>query len=303
MKKDNANKEKKISKYNKKIFGYDVDIQKVFIYSVLYIAVIAILLVADRLWIDVSWYGVLVGSGFIIGLGLFTITSKIRNINDEFPFSLILWVFPMAIIGARLYYILFRLENYKTFYDWIAVWNGGLAIYGGVIAGIIAVAIACAVHKQNFLDSLDTLAPCLILGQAIGRWGNFINQEAYGFEITNKAWQFFPFAVYIEESGQWHLATFFIESMWCLVGCVILLIILAKVKQRGICLCSYGIVYGLERLIVEGFRTDSLYMNLFGSNVRVSQLLSGIILVVSIIALITIIILNRKKIDEKKESV
>lgn len=296
-------KKERSRNYNKKILGYEVDLQKLFIYSVLYIAVIAILLVADRLWLDVSWYGVLVGSGFIIGLGLFTITSKIRNIDSEFPFSLILWVFPFAIVGARLYYILFRLENYKTFYDWIAVWNGGLAIYGGVIAGIIAVAIACAVHKQNFWNTIDTLAPCLILGQAIGRWGNFINQEAYGFEITNKAWQFFPFAVYIEDIGEWHLATFFIESMWCLIGCIVLLIILSKTKSKGITLCSYGIIYGFERMIVEGFRTDSLWLNIFGWEVRVSQLLSGIIFVVSIIALITIIILNRKKIDEKEKSI
>ncbi len=290
--------------YNKNIFGYEVDLKKLLIYGAIYLLIIAILVIIDRFAMHVSWYGVLVGSGFLFGLGLFCVTSKTRGIKKDFPFNLICWVFPFAIVGARLYYVLFRLDYYahQPFIESIAVWKGGLAIYGGILAGILAVFIACRVHKESFIDCLDCLAPCMILGQAIGRWGNFINQEAYGIEITNPNWQFFPFAVYIDRVAEWHLATFFIESMWCLIGCIALLVILRKTHSKGIALCSYGLIYGAERVVVEGFRTDSLWANIFGWNVRISQLLSGVIIVVSIIALITIIICNRRR-NEKEHNI
>ena len=126
---------------------------------------------------------------------------------------------------------------------------------------------------------LDMTVPSLILGQAIGRWGNFFNQEAYGDLITNAAQQFFPMGVYIEALGEWHYATFFYESMWCLIVFTVLMLTRRRYTHSGDVLCWYAVLYGAERAVVEGMRTDSLY---FGS-VRVSQLLSMLMILTVLI--------------------
>ena len=150
--------------------------------------------------------------------------------------------------------------------------KGGLAIYGGILGGVAVVLIYCKVKKLSFWSLADTLIPSLVLGQAIGRWGNFVNQEAYGNLITNPDLQFFPYGVYIEELGQWHQATFFYESALNTLLLIAMLISYPHFRKKGYLLPFYMIGYGVIRCFVEGLRTDSLYLM---PGVRVSQVLSG----------------------------
>jgi len=196
-------------------------------------------------------------------------------------------------VGARLYYCIFYTHNY-TFLELFNLRQGGLAIYGGVIGGIIGIIIFCLI-KKNFkiLATLcDIAAPCLILGQALGRWGNFFNQEAYGNIVTNSNFQWFPYAVYIESEQAWFQATFFYESFWNLIGLALLLLTYYKTKKTGTTTAVYLIWYGLGRTLIEGLRSDSLYIGSTG--IRVSQLLSAILVVVGIVFL-AINIYRRKK--------
>src|SRR5574344_921034 len=131
--------------------------------------------------LQIKFYGIFMATAFVVGLLLVQKFCKWKGYNENLPFDLILVVFPSAIVGARLNYVLFTLgERTWTFAEILAIWNGGLMIYGGIIFSVIALAIYCAIKKVNLVKIMDLIAPVLILGQAIGRWGNFFNQEAYG---------------------------------------------------------------------------------------------------------------------------
>ncbi|MGN1213125.1 MAG: prolipoprotein diacylglyceryl transferase [Christensenellales bacterium] len=249
--------------------------------------------------VSIKFYGILMALAFIIGLVFAIKFAKQKGYASSLPYDLILIVFPSAIVGARLNYVLFTLDRGWTFLEVLQIWNGGLMIYGGVLFAVGAIAIYCAVKKISFVKILDMLAPCLILGQAIGRWGNFFNQEAYGALITNPSFQWFPFGVYIEKShftseatkqvldafgttaveGAWFNATFFYESMWCLIGFVLLYFIYTKTNKAGLTTASYFVFYGIERFFVEMLRTDSLYLGPIKISVLISLLLvvSGIV--------------------------
>ena len=262
--------------------------------------------------LDVKFYGILMASAFVVGLFLAVKYCKQKGYNENLPYELLILVFPTAIVGARLNYVLFTMSKQTwTFVDIISIWHGGLMIYGGVIFSVIAIAIYCHFKKISFISVLDMLAPILILGQAIGRWGNFFNQEAYGSLITNPAFQWFPFGVYIENShfttsameqvvshfgtndiaGAWFNATFFYESIWCLGGFFLLHFLFKKTKQKGLVTATYLAYYGFERFFVEQLRTDSLYLG----NIRVSVLISGIIFFVGAGLLIYFFIKNYKQ--------
>ena len=244
--------------------------------------------------LEIRFYGILMASAFIVGLLIVMYFCKKKGYSSNLPYDLILIVFPSAIVGARLNYVLFTLKDGDwTFVKALQIWNGGLMIYGGIIFAVIAIAIYCLVKKINFVSILDMLAPVLILGQAIGRWGNFFNQEAYGSLITNPSFHWFPFGVYIENAhfteaaeaqlieaygssnmaGAWFNATFFYESMWCLLGFVLLYFIFTKTNKKGFVAATYLTYYGFERFFVEQLRTDSLYLG----SIRVSVLISGVI--------------------------
>lgn len=188
---------------------------------------------------------------------------------------------PIAIICARLYYVVFEWEDYvgnpiKIF----AIREGGLAIYGGVIGGFLSAVVFCKINKFPILKLIDLAIPSLVLGQAIGRWGNFMNQEAYGAIITNPKFQFFPFGVYIDAISEWHQATFFYESTWNIVLFALLLVAARRMKKDGSLLAIYFMGYGMGRFLVEGLRTDSLYLF---HVIRVSQLLSLLLVIGGII--------------------
>lgn len=235
---------------------------------------------------SIAWYGVIISSGLLLGALLAMHRTKQRGFKPDIILDFLLLAIPLAIAGARLYYVAFEWENYAdNLLQVFAINQGGLAIYGGVIGGIIAAEIFCRIKKFPFLTLIDLVVPSLILGQAIGRWGNFVNQEAFGNIITNPSLQFFPFSVYIEQLGEWHQATFFYESAWNIVLlCVVLLLSRRKVKD-GTLLSTYFVGYGMGRFLIEGLRTDSLYII---PGVRVSQMLSLLLIAIGIVMLILI---------------
>jgi phosphatidylglycerol:prolipoprotein diacylglycerol transferase len=189
---------------------------------------------------------------------------------------------PLSIIGARTYYVIFQWEQYRDNpISALYVWQGGIAMYGCIIGGIIAALIFAKWKKIPLLELLDISAPSLVLGQAIGRWGNFFNQEAFGIPLANESFQFFPFMVYIQSVeksvyGPWRTATFFYESMACFAIFIFLMIYKNKSKQRGNVFISYAFFYGIARSLIEGLRTDSLYIG----PLRVSQILSVVLFAV-----------------------
>lgn len=221
---------------------------------------------------NIAWYGVIIGFGFMLGIALAAFRSKKYEIKKDLIYDFILLALPISIICARAYYVIFEWKQYANNpVSALWIWKGGLAIYGGVIGGALTAIIFCKLRHVPLLQFLDLVAPSLVLGQAIGRWGNFVNQEAFGNLVTNHSMQFFPYAVFIEELGEWHQATFFYESMWNVCLLTIMLLLSHKSLKRGTILCLYLTGYGLGRFIIEGLRTDSLYLL---PGVRVSQLLS-----------------------------
>lgn len=253
-------------------------------------------LIADGFTIfglEIKFYGILIASAMLIGVFLAQHLAEKRGIKADDIIILALMIIPFSILGARLYYCIFS-DTHYTFTTFWQIRNGGLAIYGGIIGGVLAI-IVFALFKKDLkliIKLFDVFVPALILGQAIGRWGNFFNQEAYGYLVTDPKWQWFPFAVKIDTySGfEWHLATFFYESLWNIIGFVLLLIVFNKSKQLGTTTGFYLAYYGLGRLWIEGLRTDSLYWG----PLRVSQWLSGVLIVIGL-AILVYNYVNRRK--------
>ena len=225
--------------------------------------------------------GVLIASAIGLGVLLCARQEKGLGLPKDISVDFALWVVPAAIVGARLYYVAFQWEMFRDNPIRILhVWEGGLAIYGGVIGGALAALLFSRVKKAPFLTLADMVSPALILGQAIGRWGNFVNREAYGEAVTNPALQFFPIAVNI--AGEWHMATFFYESAWNFIGFWLLWLNRKRMTARGNVFLGYLCWYGLGRAFIEGLRTDSLMWG----GVRVSQALSAALFLIAGILLI-----------------
>lgn len=232
--------------------------------------------------LQIYWYAIIIVSGIALALWMSNREAVRVGLKEDDMTNFILWALPIAIIGARLYYILFDLEPYLA--DPIQIFNtrsGGLAIYGGLIAAVIVLIVYT---RHNFIDPwlfLDVVAPGVMLGQAMGRWGNFTNHEAYGGETTRQFLeslylpQFIINNMYID--GAFRQPTFFYESMWSLLGLILILIIRKKVAvKRGELFLGYVTWYSFGRFFVEGMRTDSLY---FFGGLRVSQVLSLVLFV------------------------
>jgi phosphatidylglycerol:prolipoprotein diacylglycerol transferase len=223
---------------------------------------------------QVYWYGFLIGLGVLAAVLTAARREKLLGIRSETALTLALIVVPTGLIGARLYYVLMHLEYYDSLKDVLSIRDGGLAIYGGLLLGALAGIVAAKIRKQDALRLCDMAFPCVALAQAIGRWGNFLNEEAYGVEIGVKGLQFFPAAVKI--AGVWHAAAFFYESVWCLTIHLLICVLPTRkwFLRRGEGFLGYLVLYAFERCAVEGLRTDSLYLG----PARVSQLLSALIL-------------------------
>lgn len=230
---------------------------------------------------NVYWYGIIIGVGFLLAL-LFAVKSLKRyGIRTDDFFDCVLVGLIAGIIGARLYFVAFRWDDYKNnLLDILAIHNGGLAIYGGIIGGLGAACIVAKKKKVNIPAMLDIGGMGFLIGQGIGRWGNFINQEAFGTQ-TDLPWRM------VSENTEYVPVhpCFLYESLWCLTGFFVLYFISRKWRKfDGQMFLLYMIWYGLERMLVEGLRTDSLYTPFFG--LRVSQILSGIIVIVGTVLLI-----------------
>ena len=232
--------------------------------------------------LQIHFYGLLIVTGMLLGVLLASKREKRLCLPKDTAIDLALICLPSALVGARAYYVIFSWQEYANEPCWkvFAVWEGGLAIYGGILAGVFAGFLYAKYKKLPFLRLADLAAPSIALGQAIGRWGNFVNEEAYGTVVLNPKMQFFPLAVNI--AGTWHYAAFFYESVWCLI--IVIVILLAERKQKfkrtGDIFLTYAFLYALERSVVEGLRTDSLMIG----SLRASQMLS-VLVVLGIIAI------------------
>lgn len=246
--------------------------------------------------INIYWYSILIVIAIIIGMYFINKESEKNKLGKQFIEDLIYYLIPIAILGARLYYVIFNFSLFKdNIISILYIWEGGLAIYGAVISSIIFIIFYCRKKNKNILLTLDTITPYLILGQAIGRWGNFFNKEAHG-SITTLAKlksmhlpKFIIDGMYI--NGFYYIPTFLYESIWCIIGFIILLIIRNenKYKTKGLLVFIYFIWYGIGRFFIEGLRTDSLYLGIF----RISQIVSIILILIGIIGIIYIT--RRKK--------
>lgn len=247
-----------------------------------------------------NWYGFLIGCAMIACIVISYYMATKRGYYKDLVFDICIICIPLAIVGARLYYVIFDIIGNGaswTFKQVLGIGSGGLsglAIYGGLIGAVTGGFI---VHfwkrkkdpqnKANFLQMADLAFTVIILGQAIGRWGNFANQEAYGRLVENPSLQWFPYAVFIDAEGAYYQATFFYESILNLLGFALLMWIYNGKRKSfdGFSLSIYCIWYGVVRFFLEGLRSDSLY--LVPGVLRVSQLLSAIIVVIGITIIIT----------------
>lgn len=225
----------------------------------------------------ISWYAILIVGAIVIGLAYCSYEARRLRLDQDTMIDFLLYAIPLAIVGARIYYVVFRFNMYSE--DLLSIFNireGGLAIYGGVIGGLIAARITARKHHVPVMTILDITAPALVLGQAIGRWGNYINMEAYGLRIGEEYLQFFPFAVEIPvgDVWYWHMATFFYEFCWNLVVFALLMVVRRSLRRRGDVFCWYLLLYCAGRTVIEGLRYDSL--TFISEFVRISQVLSAL---------------------------
>ena len=247
--------------------------------------------------LEIRWYTVLVTLGIVIAYLLVERESKKFDYPKDFIFDLGFYVIVSGIVGARLWYVLFNLDYYgKHIGSIFAMWEGGLAIHGGIIGGFIALVIYCLIKKVNILRTTDMIAPALLIAQAIGRWGNFFNSEAYGPITTMenlKSLKVIPAFVIkgMNIDGVYYHPTFFYESMWCIIGFILILLIRRYFKyiKVGQLSCFYFMWYGIGRLFVESLRTDSLMIGSY----KVAQIVSIIGIGVGFI-LFVILCVNRK---------
>ncbi|MCL1976386.1 MAG: prolipoprotein diacylglyceryl transferase [Firmicutes bacterium] len=215
--------------------------------------------------LTVRWYGIIVAAAFAAGSYLAYREAARQKMNVDVLLNILIIIIPAAIIGARLYYVAMRWDFYgQNLSHILRTWQGGLAVHGGIIAAVLAVFIYCHLRKDKFLSWADILVPAVAFGQAIGRWGNYLNQEAYGYETT------LPWAMYID--GAYRHPTFLYESVWNLLVFIFLYILLRRRHRTGVVFASYLIAYSVGRFFIEMLRTDSLMIGSLRAAMVVSVL-------------------------------
>ncbi len=239
-----------------------------------------------------EWYSALIIVGAMIGISMVLKEAKRYKYSTDYIFNMLFWAIIFGIIGARVYYVLFNLELYNSFWDACKIWEGGLAIHGGLIAGILVILLYSKKYNVRAIRIFDFLAPAMILAQAIGRWGNFFNMEAHGPATTLAHLQSLHIPEFIingmKINGTYYTPTFLYESIWCLIGFIILLIVRRlKITKVGQPFAVYLMWYGLGRFIIESMRTDSLMLGGF----KIAQIISVLMI---LIGLIIIMITSRK---------
>lgn len=230
--------------------------------------------------IDIMWYGIMITAGIVLATLVCMKRAPGHDLSRDTILNFVIICIPAAIVGARLYYVVFNWQMYQG--DLAKIVNirlGGLAIHGGLLFGLAAAVVLCAVWKIRPLNILDLAAPCIALAQAVGRWGNYFNSEAHGGPTD------LPWAVMID--GQTYHPTFLYESIWCLFLFFLLRYLDNRRKFDGQILCLYGVLYSLERFFVEGLRTDSLMIGAL----RQAQVIS---VVIAAACLVGYILLRRR---------
>ncbi len=228
---------------------------------------------------DIRWYGILIAIGIILGIVIAQYNCKWREADYDNLLYIVLLSLPIGIIGARLYYVVFEFKNYENnIIDAFNIRNGGLAIHGGLIFAIGTALIYTKIKKLNFINFADVAARSIILAQALGRWGNFFNQEAHGDVVRFEFIKHFPMFIQkgMNINGIYYNPTFLYESTWNIIVFIILMFLLRKSKKNGIVFFTYIGLYSIGRFIIEGMRTDSLMIG----TIRMAQLisLSGVVI-------------------------
>lgn len=243
----------------------------------------------------VYWYGIMVTLGILAAFGLFILISYKKGIDLDFSLELFLWVVPLAVVFCRVFYVVprigteYRLDSWDGFVDMLNISNGGLTIIGGIFGGALGIFFCCLRNrKYTFAQVADCVVIALLLGQIIGRWGNFFNQELYGVEVTQEWMKHFPLAVYIESTGTWHYASFFYEGVLNAIGLAVALVIFfvpKKPVKRGTIMIFYVGWYGLVRGSLEFIKgTDP--MTIGNTQVKMVQLICYIMFIVAIVLMI-----------------
>ena len=241
--------------------------------------------------LSIYWYGLIIATGAFLALYFVTKESNRLGLKKDLMVDLVVFAIPISILFARIYYVIFEWEQYAAGPWWkiFAVWEGGIAIHGALIGAVLTAIVFARVKKVPFWQLADVAAPGLILGQAIGRWGNFMNQEAHGGPMSQAAYE--NFHQYLPDfimnqmciEGTMYYPTFLYESFWNILVLILLLYIRRQNPIRGTVFLTYIATYSVGRFFIEGLRTDSLYVV---GQLRTAQLLSVILIVVAIIMII-----------------
>ncbi|MGD7043391.1 prolipoprotein diacylglyceryl transferase [Jeotgalibacillus proteolyticus] len=247
--------------------------------------------------VNIAWYGLIIGTGIILGYILANREADRLGMPKDMFADLLIWAVPIAIISARIYYVIFQWDFYSQNPGAIIqIWNGGIAIHGALIGSVATGVIYARIKGLSFWKIVDIAAPSIILGQMLGRWGNFINQEAHGGEVSRSFleslfipdWIIDQMYINIDGTFAYYHPTFLYESLWNLAGLILLLLLRKINPRRGEIFLTYVIWYSIGRAFVEGLRTDSLMLT---ETIRVAQLLSVVLIIVAI----AIMIYRRKK--------
>lgn len=265
---------------------------------------------------EVYWYGVIIATGFVLALVYAFFNAKRFDIDIDRMIDVVLVAAPVAVVCARLYYVLFDTEKNETFAEIFDLSDGGfqgLAIYGAIIGALVSGLVMCKIRKVNVLDMFDLAAIGFLIGQGIGRWGNFMNQEAFGANTTlpwgmtsdtvaaylsaHKA-SLAEMGVVVDPAMAVH-PCFLYEFIWCAIGVLLLHLMSRNRRFKGQLILSYGAWYGLGRFFIEGLRLDSLML---GASIRVSQLLSGLLAALCVALLVAFFLKSRKANNDEEYS-
>lgn len=244
----------------------------------------------DRVFLEIGpltiyWYGVIIAVGAMLGLWLATRESERRGLPKETFVDVVLYAIPIAILSARAYYVIFQWDYYsQNPGDIIKIWEGGIAIHGGLIGAFVTGLVFAKKRDISFWKLVDIAAPSIILGQAIGRWGNFMNQEAHGGPVTRSFLEGLNLPTFIIDqmyiNGQYYHPTFLYESIWNFIGFAILLLLRKVNLKRGEIFLSYVIWYSIGRFFIEGMRTDSLMLTEY---LRIAQVISIVLVIAALV--------------------
>lgn len=257
--------------------------------------------------LSVRWYGIIIGSAIALGMYFVIREGNKRGLpKDTFP-DLLIWAIPISIICARIYYVAFEWPYYSVHpSDIVKIWNGGIAIHGGLIGAILTTIVFSYKKNISFWKLADIAAPSILLAQAIGRWGNFMNQEAHGGLVSKELLESLQLPNFIIDqmniNGQYYHPTFLYESIWNIVGVIALILLRKTAIKRGELFLSYLIWYSIGRFFIERMRTDSLMLT---DTLRIAQVMSLTLIAVSIIIIFgkRLLVKNNPPYVEKVENV